>query len=373
MKGSGDAGLQRHPFHLAGWLRLYARHYPVLGARRRPLVCLAGLTRNSRDFHDLAGALATPDADGRNVYALDYRGRGRSQHDPNWRNYSILIELNDVLDFMIVKGLQHAAVIGTSRGGILAMLMAVIRPASVGAVILNDIGPVIEPDGLDPDRSLRRPRAAARRLGGGNPHGARHQPAAISRGCRDPVGRDSRVSTSTTTTACLAPPTIPRSPRRWRRCRAIPELWPQFAALAKVPMLVLRGEHSDILSAATLAAMHQRHPRLEAVTVSGEGHAPLLKDTQTIRTIAAFLQRTDADADTRGCGLRQAGSRRTLQFRSDCGFGAHAARPPLHEAARRRTLGPVPGGRREPAETVLTALGFDEETRNTRLTPHRHP
>jgi len=114
-------------------LRLYARHYPVAGAWRRPLVCLAGLTRNSRDFHDLARALATPDADGRNVYALDYRGRGRSQHDPNWRNYSMLIELNDVLDFMIVKGLQHAAVIGTSRGGILAMLMAVIRPASVGA------------------------------------------------------------------------------------------------------------------------------------------------------------------------------------------------------------------------------------------------
>jgi len=78
--------------------------------------------------------------------------------------------------------------------------------------------------------------------------------------------------------------------------QAIPELWPQFAALAKVPMLVLRGEHSDILSAATLEAMRQRHPHLEAVTVSGEGHAPLLKDAHSLRAIADFLQRTDAEA-----------------------------------------------------------------------------
>ena len=78
--------------------------------------------------------------------------------------------------------------------------------------------------------------------------------------------------------------------------QAIPELWPQFAALAKVPMLALRGEHSDILSTATLETMRQRHPHLEAVTVSGEGHAPLLKDAHSIGAIADFLQRTDAEA-----------------------------------------------------------------------------
>ena len=276
-------------------LRLYARHYPVVGARRRPLVCLAGLTRNSRDFHDLARALATPGADGRDVYALDYRGRGRSQHDPNWRNYTILIELNDVLDFMIVKGLQHAAVIGTSRGGLIAMLMAAMRPASVGAVVLNDIGPVIEPDGLtriaayvgrvplpaDWAEATRMVRDINRRQ---FPAAAETQWAELARQYfNDDNGLPS-------------PAYDPALAKALAQMRAIPELWPQFAALAKVPMLVLRGEHSDILSAATLAAMHQRHPRLEAVTVSGEGHAPLLKDTQTIRTIAAFLQRTDADA-----------------------------------------------------------------------------
>jgi pimeloyl-ACP methyl ester carboxylesterase len=276
-------------------LRLYARHYRVAGAHRRPLLCLAGLTRNSRDFHDLARALATPDADGRNVYALDYRGRGRSQHDPNWRNYSILIELNDVLDFMIVKGLQHAAVIGTSRGGILAMLMAVIRPASVGAVILNDIGPVIEADGLS--------RIAA--YVGRGPLPADW--AEATRMVRD-INQRQFPAVPEAQWAELArqyfnddnglpsPAYDPALAKALAQMQAIPGLWPQFAALAKVPMLVLRGEHSDILSAVTLEDMRQRHPRLEAVTVSGEGHAPLLKDARSIRTIAAFLQRTDAEA-----------------------------------------------------------------------------
>ena len=118
-------------------LRLYARHYGVPGSIRRPLVCLAGLTRNSRDFHDLASALARPDENGRDVFALDCRGRGRSQHDPNWKNYSILVELNDVLDFMTMKGLDRAGIIGTSRGGLIALLMAVLRPNAMGAVVLN--------------------------------------------------------------------------------------------------------------------------------------------------------------------------------------------------------------------------------------------
>src|ERR1700730_4002352 len=129
-------------------LRLYARHYGARESLRRPVVCLAGLTRNSRDFHDLAMALARPDDEGREVFAIDYRGRGRSQHDANWKNYSILVELNDVLDFMTMRGLNRAAIIGTSRGGLITMLMAALRPNALGAVVLNDIGPVIEREGL---------------------------------------------------------------------------------------------------------------------------------------------------------------------------------------------------------------------------------
>ena len=115
-------------------LRLYARHYPAAGgARGRPVVCLAGLTRNSKDFHDLAEALAGHAACPRDVYCLDYRGRGRSQYDPDWKNYTVLVEMQDVLDFMTLRGLHDAAVIGTSRGGLIAMVMAGGRPAAGGA------------------------------------------------------------------------------------------------------------------------------------------------------------------------------------------------------------------------------------------------
>ena len=277
-------------------LRLYARHYPVPGAWRRPLVCLAGLTRNSRDFHDLASALATPDEQGRNVYALDYRGRGRSQHDPNWRNYSILIELNDVLDFLIVKGLHHAAVIGTSRGGILAMLMAVLRPSSVGAVVLNDIGPVIERDGLTRIAAyvgrvpLPADWAEATQIIRDLNH---RQFPAVPEAQWGELARQYFNDDNGLPSAAYDP-ALAKSLAQMTE--AIPELWSQFTALTPVPVLALRGELSDILSTATLKDMRQRHPRLETAIISGQGHAPLLKDDASIRIVTEFLQRTDADA-----------------------------------------------------------------------------
>jgi pimeloyl-ACP methyl ester carboxylesterase len=276
-------------------LRLYARHYPVPGAWRRPLVCLAGLTRNSRDFHDLAVALASQDERGRNVFALDYRGRGRSQHDPNWRNYAILTELNDVLDFMVVKGLSHAGVLGTSRGGIVAMLMAVMRPTSVGAVVLNDIGPIIEREGLTRIAAyvgrvpLPADWAEATRLV--RDINQRQFPAVPEAQwaelARQAFNDDNGLP------AAAYDPALAKALAQIGG--AMPELWPQFAALTPVPVLALRGEHSDILSPATLEEMRRRHPRLEAVTISGQGHAPLLKDARSLRTIADFLERTDAE------------------------------------------------------------------------------
>jgi pimeloyl-ACP methyl ester carboxylesterase len=118
-------------------LRLYARHYPSEYAKCRPVLCLAGLTRNSADFHDLATALARE----RPVYALDSRGRGKSEHDANWKNYSLLVEVNDALDFATARGLHNAAVVGTSRGGLITMRMSVLRRGSVGGAGLGVGGP----------------------------------------------------------------------------------------------------------------------------------------------------------------------------------------------------------------------------------------
>jgi pimeloyl-ACP methyl ester carboxylesterase len=276
-------------------LRLYARHYPAQDAVRRPVVCLAGLTRNSRDFHDLASALATPDEAGRDVYAIDCRGRGRSQNDANWKNYSVLVELNDVLDFMTMRGLSRAAVIGSSRGGLIAMLMAALRPNALGAVVLNDIGPVIEREGLARIVAYvgRVPLPATwaeasalvfelnRRF---FPAVPAEQWEAVAR----QVFNDEND--------LPAPGYDPNLSRAVSMMDGpAPELWPQFAALAQLPLLVVRGANSDILSEATLARMQARHPRLETLTVRGQGHTPLLKDAPTITAIAAFLAHTDGE------------------------------------------------------------------------------
>ena len=129
-------------------LRLHVRLYPAPESKARPVVCLPGLTRNGRDFHYLASYLSHHPQRPRAVYCVDYRGRGGSQYDRHWRNYTPFIELIDALDFMTLQDLHEAAIIGTSRGGLIAMMMAAVRPTAMGVVVLNDIGPVIETTGL---------------------------------------------------------------------------------------------------------------------------------------------------------------------------------------------------------------------------------
>ena len=281
-------------------LRLHARCYPAAsGKSRRPAVCLPGLTRNGRDFHDLAVALSHQQGAARNVYTLDYRGRGLSEFDPDWKNYTVLVETLDVLDFMTMMGLSEAAVIGTSRGGLIAMLMAAAQPSSIGAVVLNDIGPVIEQDGLVRIASYvgRMPLPiswsdASKMLQDLNrrhfPNVPQAQWEEIARqwynekNGKPAPGYDPKLANAL---SVLFGP--------------VPALWPQFEALKRVPALVIRGENSDVLSEATVDEMRRRHPALASVSVDNQGHAPLLKDGPTIEAIRHFLIATDAaQADT---------------------------------------------------------------------------
>lgn len=275
-------------------LRLYARHYPAPGSARRPVLCLAGLTRNSRDFHHLASALARQGENARDVYTLDSRGRGCSAYDRDWKNYSLLVELNDALDFMTMKGLHGAGIVGTSRGGLIAMLMAVLRPCAIAAAVLNDIGPVIERDGLARIAAyvgrvpLPGSWAEATRLV--QEMSKRHFTAVSAEDWADHArawfNEDKGLPAAGYDPNIAKAVSVMNGP--------MPELWPQFEALAGVPVLAIRGENSDILSAKTLEEMRARHPRLEAFIVPGQGHAPLLKDDATIAAIAAFLRRADA-------------------------------------------------------------------------------
>jgi pimeloyl-ACP methyl ester carboxylesterase len=286
-------------------LKLYARHYRAPISRRRPVLCLAGLTRNSRDFHTLATALSHG-ADARPVYALDYRGRGCSEHDPNWKNYAIAIEMLDVQDLMTLAGLHRAAVVATSRGGLIAMLLAAAQPTSIGAVVLNDIGPVIERAGLTRIAGYvgRTPlptswQQATEFIAGMNRRAFPAVPDAqweeVARQWyndgdgRPAAGYDPKLGKSFSV-----------------RDGPAPELWAQFMALSHAPLLVIRGETSDLLSPATVHQVCTRHPNCTAVTVPGQGHAPLLKDAPTIAVIARFLAEVDAGRPVAGKDLSRA-------------------------------------------------------------------
>ena len=272
-------------------LRLYARHYPAQSRSEGPVVCLPGLTRNSKDFHWLATYLSGAPERSFDVYCLDFRGRGRSDYDPDWSNYTPFIELLDTLDFMTITGLHDAAIIGTSRGGIIAMLIAVLRPTVMRSVVLNDIGPVIDPRGLArimgyvglvplPETWPEAARILREMNGPFFPAIPNDEwPELARQWFSEKDGRPAPGYDPNLAKALGAAELSQRSP----------ELWPQFMALGKLPTLVLRGENSDILNKETLAEMARRHSGLQVQIVRGQGHAPLLRDDETIGRIAEFL------------------------------------------------------------------------------------
>jgi len=274
-------------------LRLYARHYPAPGSRLRPVLCLAGLTRNSRDFHDIAMALSSGE-NARDVYALDCRGRGRSQHDSDWRNYSVAVEMLDVQDLITLRGLEKPAIIGTSRGGLISMALAAAQPTVIGAVVLNDIGPVIERDGL-----IRIAGYVGNTPLPSSWEDAARMVADLNRAAFPAVPDEQWIEIArqwfSEAEGHPAPGYDPNIAKTFSMPdEPIPPLWPQFGALAFAPLLVIRGASSDILSAATVQQMRTRHPQCASLTVPGQGHAPLLKDAETITAIAGFLADVDA-------------------------------------------------------------------------------
>jgi len=231
-------------------LRLHACCYGNRTASATPVVCLPGLARTAADFEALASALSH-EKPFRRVIALDYRGRGQSQYDRNPANYALPVELADVLAVVTALDVTPAIFVGTSRGGILTMLLAAVRPTAIVGAVLNDIGPVIEPQGLMRIKSyvgkLPQPRnfeegaEILRRLFSGQfpKLDAKDWLASAHRTFKEENGRlvpTYDVKIATTMNGVDAE-------------RRVPPLWLQFDALRAKPLMVIRGVNSDLLTA----------------------------------------------------------------------------------------------------------------------------
>ncbi|MBI3275908.1 MAG: alpha/beta hydrolase, partial [Methylocystis sp.] len=233
------------------------------------------------------------DGAGRRVLALDYRGRGLSDWDPEWAHYNLEVEQQDILATLAAAKVRSAVFIGTSRGGVHIMRLAAARPELLRAAVINDIGPTVELAGLlrikdyvgklPQPASFREAVALVRRLAGAyftNLPDADWetyvQHTFVEQDGRWRAQYDPAVAHALDSVGADKPPT---------------QFWPQFAALARVPVLGIRGSNSDLLSPETFAEMQKRHPAFEALIVEGQGHAPLLLDAPTIAAIMEFIGR----------------------------------------------------------------------------------
>jgi pimeloyl-ACP methyl ester carboxylesterase len=279
-------------------LRLHVRLYGRAERRGLPIVCLPGLTRNGSDFHEIASVFSTDATQPRLVVTIDSRGRGRSDYDRNPDNYSFPVELADVLAVMTALEIGPAIILGTSRGGILAMLLGAARPAAIAGVILNDIGPVIEAKGLARLKSyvgkLPTPRSFTegaeilRRLGDAQFPGLPPQSWL----------RQARRTWKQVKNALVLDydPRLAKTLESVDLERPLPPLWGPFDSLARVPLMLVHGANSDILSIATVDAMRARRLDIDVVQVPGQGHAPLLAEREVIARIAAFVTLCDVSA-----------------------------------------------------------------------------
>jgi len=268
-------------------LSLFYRDYGDPLSPRLPLVCLTGLVRNSADFEELA----LRHCGERRVLCPDYRGRGRSGYDRDWRHYQPQTYVDDLAHLIAANGLGRAVVLGTSLGGIVAMGLAVAKPTAIAAVILNDIGPDVVPGGLT--RILDYV---------GHDHPQPDWPSAVAYLKR------------------LLPTLSIRTEAGWRRFaegtyragedgllhfdwdialakplaqtqQSIPDLWRYFRALGRLPVLALRGALSDVLSPETFERMALAKPDLERIIVADSGHTPSLSEPDAAAAVDAFIRR----------------------------------------------------------------------------------
>lgn len=275
----------------ADGLHLRARDYAGgAGAAKLPVIAIHGLTRNSADFETIAPLIAQS---GRRVLAIDVRGRGRSDRAPDPMTYQPATYARDVLDLMQQAGIERAVFLGTSMGGLITMAVAAVRSRAIAAAILNDVGPEVAAEGLariaaytgQPIETPTWAEAAAyaqRTNGLAFPQYVESDWQAFAR----------RIFTEGPEGAPVLnyDPDIMAPIRSAGTKALVPNLWPMFSRLAKGrPVLLVRGERSDLLSEPIAAKMRKRAPKMDFVEVPGVGHAPMLDEPEAKAAIFPFL------------------------------------------------------------------------------------
>lgn len=262
-------------------------HFEDTGAGQ-PLLCLAGLTRNCRDFDPLRGVLTEC-----RIISMDYRGRGQSDFDPDYLNYNILREGHDALELLDLLDLDKVTVLGTSRGGLIAMELAASHSERLAGVILNDVGPQIGPAGLarimdylgmppkarSYDEAATQLKAAMERQFPGVPLSVWRRQAEAQYG-QTADGLTLRYD-----------PHLRRAILEQSAGERMPDLWLLFEALKSLPVAVLHGANSDVLLPDTLEEMQRRHPGMIVRDIPDRGHVPFLDEPECIETIRAILKR----------------------------------------------------------------------------------
>ena len=281
-----DWAYREHRFIAQDGLGLYFREYGDRYSTATPLLCLGGLTRNAKDFHALARRVAPE----RRVLCLDLRGRGRSDHDPNWRNYHPATYLNDIAHLLAIADVHRVVVVGTSLGGVLAMAMGASMPSALAGAVLNDIGPEIERGGLEPILSyirVDRPQpdwdGAIRAIRTHLPDLVYQDEAMFEAMARNTFREgDDGLLHFDWDVNIVKPALADRG--------ATPDLWPLFRGLRSVPLLAFRGEASELLTADCFAKMGRERPDARMVTVPRTGHAPTLTEPECVEALDRFLR-----------------------------------------------------------------------------------
>lgn len=270
-------------------LRLYCRLYAAERSEGVPVLCLPGLTRNSRDFVELAQRLCARRA----VLTPDLRGRGRSAWDAEPSHYQVMTYVQDIWSLLNARELRRVLVIGTSLGALMGMLMAAMQPDRVAGLVLNDAGPELNPEGI------RRIQGYAGKLAPVKDWaGAAAQAKSVYSGAlpdlSDAQWLDyARRGYRENQAGVPVPDVDPKIAEALKSASASGggDLWGVFKQIRATPVLVIRGALSDLLTASIVERMAQEHPRLEQLTVANRGHAPLLTEPECLAAIDSFVTR----------------------------------------------------------------------------------